>query len=760
GNTFYVENNAVQVKTLVIQPVYSSQMHACGYDTEQTYVELSTPAGITGHINVGESTAFNVQESSTNANVLIKVVVSNIAATYAQQGNPPIVACTASYKKVTLVVTIPSPGSNSGYCTDPDASESQSGILTKATISQVGTITSSKTSSTAINLIATSSTAATDTCYLNGNVASGGQIRERICSVADNNQIRSTTINCPANYACNDGACKIIAYICTDNDGDNRNTASSIRMNQYIGGVLNTTITKNDFCIDGSNVGEYLCTADTSNGYSESKSCPAGCQNNACVASQNFCTDGDGGSNYFIRAAVQIKNPARGFPEATIRTDECIDGRLREYSCDNSNPVDPILTGTILDCPNGKICSNGACVTAEVQPTEEFCTGIQEGNLDPTVKDGVVSGTRPIGGIGEGQLQADTCTANDKVKEFFCRGTTADSITNFCANGTTCQDGACVTNIPIPGNTPFCSDSDNGDDKSIKGTISYGVLNANRNAIQNTTFIDSCTPTGKVLEYYCDGNSKIEHEVDCVSGQTCSDGACVAPQINPRVNPGGATCQDSDDLSIYIKGENIALNANNVLETKSDYCIDQKTITEYYCSNGERRVQQKQCTADYICTDGSCGRINVLQSTKTIEIELNKGWNLFSIPLKDATLTSNCNGFNTRKKWHYDRVIKWINPGKLDAGNGYWFKADNACKITVTGTNYAIDDLKKTALTSGWNQIGSPELPVNMNTLLASCKITHGPWSYNTLAGVYEKATTMVAGKGYFIKLSEDCKLG
>ncbi|MDO8553626.1 MAG: hypothetical protein Q7S22_02360, partial [Candidatus Micrarchaeota archaeon] len=40
GNTFYVENNAVQVKTLVIQPVYSSQMHACGYDTEQTYVEL------------------------------------------------------------------------------------------------------------------------------------------------------------------------------------------------------------------------------------------------------------------------------------------------------------------------------------------------------------------------------------------------------------------------------------------------------------------------------------------------------------------------------------------------------------------------------------------------------------------------------------------------------------------------------------------------------------------------------------------------
>ncbi len=607
GQTFYIENKAVQIKTLVIKAVYSSQINMCGYDSEQTYVDLITPEGFRGNLHVGESTTFNVKESSTNTDVPITVMVSNVAATYTQQGNP--VTCTASNKKVTFVVIIPSPGSNSGYCTDPDASESQGGIFIKTTISQVGTITSSKTSSTAINLIANTASPATDTCYLNGNVASGGQIRERFCSVTDNNQIRSNTVDCPANYQCNDGACKEITYTCTDNDGDNKNIASSVIERQYVGGILNTSTTKNDFCIDldGGNgdLGEYLCNTD-GKGYVGPRSCAPG------------------------------------------------------------------------------NCQNGACVGA-AQEMEEFCSGTQEGSLDPAVKGGVINGTRPVGGIGEGQIQEDVCTANDRVKEFFCRGTTADSITNFCPNGKQCQDGACMT----IGNVPFCSDSDNGDDKLVKGTINYGVLDADGDAIQNTTLIDSCTATGKVLEYYCNGNAKVEHEVDCSSGQICSNGACVVSQVN-----NGITCQDSDDLNIYTKGENIA-RVSNILETKSDYCIDQKTITEYYCSNGERRMQQKQCPIDYVCQNGLCSRTNVLQPTKTVEIDLNRGWNLFSIPLKDATITTDCSGFDTRKKWHYDRVVKWISVDKFEAGKGYWFKADTSCKITVKGVPYVLDDLKK-----------------------------------------------------------------
>lgn len=677
GQSFTIEGNSVQIKTLYARGYYNPQLSRCVLDSGASYVDLITPGGAVGSIHNGEFTEFNVAEGSTGKNVLVRVTVNSITATVSQQGSFPIVTCPTSNKQVTFTVTVPT---STNYCTDPDGTESQGGVLRKTTISEVGSISSSKAGNN-INLAATTASPATDTCYNNGEVASGGKIRERFCSVADGNTIRSNTIDCPANYQCNDGACILpqIQFTCNDPDGTNKNSVGTITVRKYVNGALDSETVEADSCIDQANVREKTCSADNS----------------------------------------QIVN-------------------------------------TPTACGAGSTCNAGAC---SVQQTEEFCTGTQEGSLDPVIVGEVTSGTRVAGGgnIVTSETKTDECATGDSVREFFCRNNRQDSTVNVCQTGTTCQSGACIQ----IGNTPFCTDSDNGDNKDTKGTIRYGIRDQSGNNIQLTTFDDECIDDSSLTEYYCDGASKVQYHANCPSGKSCVDGACrIATAVD---DDGSQICQDSDNQDIYTKGENIARNAAGQLETKDDTCVSERTVTEYYCTSGnERRTQNKDCPANYICTDGACKRTNILQTTKTLEINMKAGWNLFSIPLQSTAITSTCEGFDqTNKIWNYDGVDKvWLHPAKLAPGEGYWFRAKQTCKITVTGTSYVIDDIKKLKLNKGWNQIGAVETPQDLNNLLSRCSINHGPWEYNTLAGVYEKATAMVPGKGYFVKITQDCNLG
>ena len=754
GQTFYIENEVIQVKTVYVKGVYSSQINMCGTDNAASYVEISTPSGIK-KLYPGQSTAFSVTEFSTSTSVPVTIQMTYVSADETRAGTSPNYYCIGSNKKGSFKITIPT---STGYCIDPDASESQGGILRKTTIAQVGAISSSKISDTRIDLVSVATPPATDTCLLNGqNIASGGQIRERICSVTDGNVIRSNTLNCPSNYACQDGACAQIQYTCTDNDGDNKDLKSSILMRQYIGGSLNTTIQRDDYCIDQSVVGEYLCTADRSNGYSEARTCTgSSCQNGACLAVTAFCTDSDG-LNYFNRGTVQYKNAARGAAMTHIYGDECVGGRLREYACDNSNPNDPLLVGTMLDCPNGGTCNNGACVALvpPAQPTENYCTGPSSGGLDPALRVNVVNGTKYVGGdIISSQTSTDACTSQDFVKKYFCTNQAVSYSVEPCPTGTKCSDGICTQ----PGNVPFCSETDSGDNKYTKGTITYGLKDAAGTNLESTTLDDSCTADGKILEYYCDGNSKTQYEGNCPSGFSCSEGACKTASTNSTGEPG---CQDSDNIDVFKKGENVWVKTTGEVEVKDDDCASDSTILEYYCSSGERRVQQRTCPADYICQDGACRKKSVLPAKKIATVAMKKGWNLFSIPLKDSIVTGNCEGFdNIEKRWNYDPVLKWKHPGTLEAGKGYWFKAKDACTLAVTGVDYGTVDIKTVTLKSGWNQIGAPANPTDLASLLTKCNVVHGPWEYNTLAGMYEKATAMVPGKGYFVKVSSDCRLG
>ncbi|MBI5133081.1 MAG: hypothetical protein HZA83_00050, partial [Thaumarchaeota archaeon] len=449
------------------------------------------------------------------------------------------------------------------------------------------------------------------------------------------------------------------------------------------------------------------------------------------------------------------RNANRGFPDNFIESDECTADttKVNELYCDNSNPNDPILVVVQDTCPSGKTCSQGACISQAAGQRENYCSGPAETTVDINSKVNVVKGTRLASGGGEQQDEArvDFCASANVVRKYFCRNQNSiDSVDKACPDGKVCSDGLCLQ----PGSTPYCSDDDSTDRKT-RGTIEYGVKDSNGNKIQTTNLDDSCSSSGKLKEYYCDGNTKRETEIECNSNEACENGVCRLKTTIPG-------CFDSDDLDIFQKGENIVTSDAGIqLDYRTDYCSDISQVVEFYCSAGTQRTQTKTCPTNFLCKNGACVKKTTLEPEVTVNIEMKKGWNLFSIPIKNARITGNCERFDSRKKWNYDgNARKWNNPTTFEAGKGYWFKADSECKITATGTSFSRDALAGVNMNAGWNQIGSANEVADISKVLSKCTITHGPWEYNTAGKQYEKATAMVAGKGYFVKLDKACSIG
>lgn len=149
------------------------------------------------------------------------------------------------------------------------------------------------------------------------------------------------------------------------------------------------------------------------------------------------------------------------------------------------------------------------------------CTGLELANCEdefyggPTCTDTDGGANPDVFGTVSGQgiaTATDFCYSSTQVREFYCEGDIGKVTTITCGSGKTCIDGACITQ------TQTCTDSDGGQVFNVKGTTSKGV----------TSVVDSCS--GNVLtEYYCTSADLITNtQYTCPTGQTCSNGACVA----------------------------------------------------------------------------------------------------------------------------------------------------------------------------------------------------------------------------------------
>ncbi|MEW6528928.1 MAG: CARDB domain-containing protein [Candidatus Micrarchaeota archaeon] len=175
-------------------------------------------------------------------------------------------------------------------------------------------------------------------------------------------------------------------------------------------------------------------------------------------------------------------------------------------------------------------------------------------------------------------------------------------------------------------------------------------------------------------------------------------------------------------------------------------------------------------------------------SLKTFTLKLKKGWNMYGIPLSSPGLVKiaslvEINGVNarnlqtpereeeynkelekcfvnTRTSYYYDSLTKkYRNDAEImfTVGMGLWMKLRQDCDLTFEGYDFDVDGIK---LYKGWNQISGPSKNVVWSEIKGNCEIESGPWNYDTEFKGYNLGRYMEQGKGYFVKVRDDCELG
>ncbi|MBI2436422.1 MAG: hypothetical protein HYV41_01595 [Candidatus Magasanikbacteria bacterium] len=163
---------------------------------------------------------------------------------------------------------------------------------------------------------------------------------------------------------------------CTDSDGG---------LDYYVKGTTyGPNIDNTDFCSYGSGGGlqENYCKNDTQ--VMDYYECPNGCVDGACITSSTMpvatttsavsysCVDSDGGENLFVKGTVTASSSASNY--VGVHTDKCsseflpANNYVEENVCnDNYGKLGnntPLVKLLIQECPNGMICSDGACLVS------------------------------------------------------------------------------------------------------------------------------------------------------------------------------------------------------------------------------------------------------------------------------------------------------------------------------------------------------------------------------------------------------------
>lgn len=139
----------------------------------------------------------------------------------------------------------------------------------------------------------------------------------------------------------------------------------------------------------------------------------------------------------------------------------------------------------------------------------------------------------------------------------------------------------------------------------------------------------------------------------------------------------------------------------------------------------------------------------------TVQILVEEGWNLVSLPLivpdnQVSVLFPN----SVSNAFYYDGSYRPSDT--LEVGKGYWLKFSAAETILVVGTSSAWTN----SLFPGWNMIGGLDYAVDINQLytLSEGKLISGFYAYDS--GQYHQVTdSLLPGIGYWIKVSDSCSV-
>ncbi len=316
-------------------------------------------------------------------------------------------------------------------------------------------------------------------------------------------------------------------------------------------------------------------------------------------------------------------------------------------------------------------------------------------------------------------------------------------------------------------------------------------------------FVSACEVGDIQNNNFCDITNQFvaqkQNNLDCLNdfeclSLNCLDSKCVnlsklfseiANKTNQLNESLKIEISDSDlGERKHVKGITKGYNSSGSYVIKEDSCKDDSTLIEGFIEDCKLKTSEIKCSLG--CNDGRClgnepawpvaegtGKYTCNSASitgnaiRTIlgkvilekDIQLNKGWNLLSIPFGELSLTdlrSKCpsilqvNGFNASKGAYYV-------PTKLEAFNGYWVYSKEQCNFNLNGEplEYSIN------LKRGWNLVGNPSEGINISDLNGNCQITDLSWTWKNRVSYsfYDSIETLTPFGGEWIYVAEDCRL-
>ncbi len=146
--------------------------------------------------------------------------------------------------------------------------------------------------------------------------------------------------------------------------------------------------------------------------------------------------------------------------------------------------------------------------------------------------------------------------------------------------------------------------------------------------------------------------------------------------------------------------------------------------------------------------------LNVSVPCFSLVQSVSRGWNIVSVPINAIDLNAT-SFFSSRASdaFYYDRG--YIAAPTLTRGKGYWIKFYSDTSYNRAGVPSFNDTI---AVKKGWNIIGTPSGTTTVASIasIPSGLITSQFFGYSTS---YSSATSLQAGKGYWVKLQDDGQL-
>lgn len=648
-----------------------------------------------------------------------------------------------------------------------------------------------------------------------------GRVHEYWCGDGGG-MVTGFAYDCPFGYACSDGACvsepEEPEMSCTDSDGVDKYTRGTAL--QYEDSTL--IFSSSDACYGSSTVTEKYCSDGVV--LRKNLTCPSGytCFAGACTPEDErdsmTCTETDSGKDYYKKGTSYgfhyVSGEKRAFEDSCTKVRAGVETHaskyIKEFFC-----RDGVVYMYYDECPSGYTCLNGECIDESEEETHEYACKESDDGYDLYEK-GTSALYRDSHKVSTG---TDYCVDRDTVHEYWCKSD-SELVTGksySCPTDYVCSAGACVKDV----DHWTCEESDDGDNVYIYGKIKFYDSSGNYRGYEE----DYCHEGDSrlITEVVCNkytGESKFVTKY-CPSGYTCSEGACVAEtdetqKLHVEVFDRDGNKIKSSEIRVYLHyldgygglgvpvshtdengdatmwiepGHPFNLDAIN-LDTKEKYGGKDGGTTEKYIvrKSGSRYKLCDYYAASFV----SCSSLGValyaepkeevpelpelpeLPDYKEYTLELKKGWNLVSSPVKledelpgkAQVVATSC---ESPKIFVYDpSENKYVTEGygleineSIPVPDAFWVKATSPCKVTFRGEyESSYENTWKPREGRGWIAIGGPYNKVKFEEIAGDCEVLSGPWSFDTAVWRWRKSTALEPGKGYFVKLGGSCTLG